>query len=114
MGECFVSLAGGETGKILQRHSNHRGRLSRDPGRERDGCRAVPCALLLTAYACEKTMDLRDTAKQIRHVLSLLLEGAFKIPIILSSIDRYGSVMLAEYTPVPGKKDYWNCEIIRD
>ena len=49
-------------------------------------------------------MDLKDTAKQIRQILSLLQESGFKMPIILTSIDRYGSVMLAEYTPAPGKK----------
>jgi hypothetical protein len=59
-------------------------------------------------------MDLKDTAKQIRHVLSLLLEGGFVMPIILTSIDRYGSVMLAEYTAVAGKKDHWDCEIIAE
>jgi hypothetical protein len=57
-------------------------------------------------------MDLKDTAKQIRQVLILLLEGGFKMPIILTSVDRYGSVMLAEYTPVSGRKDHWDCEII--
>jgi hypothetical protein len=36
------------------------------------------------------------------------------MPIILTSIDRYGSVMLAEYTTVYGKKDHWDCEIIAE
>jgi len=36
------------------------------------------------------------------------------MPIILTSIDRYGSVMLAEYTPVPGKKDHWYCEMLAE
>jgi hypothetical protein len=60
------------------------------------------------------TMYLEDTAKQIRQVLILRQEGGFKMPMILTSIDRYGSVMLAEYTAVPGKKDHWNCEIIAE
>jgi hypothetical protein len=59
-------------------------------------------------------MDLKDTAKQIRQILSLLQESGFKMPIILTSIDRYGSVMLAEYTPAPGKKDHWDCEILAE
>jgi len=41
-------------------------------------------------------MDLKDTAKQIRQILLLLQESGFTMPIILTSIDRYGSVMLAE------------------
>jgi hypothetical protein len=57
-------------------------------------------------------MDLKDTAKQIRQILILLQEGGFKMPMILTSGDRYGSVMLAEYTSVVGKKDHWDCEII--
>lgn len=59
-------------------------------------------------------MDLNDTAKQIRQILILLEEGGFKMPIILTSIDRYGSVMVAEYTAVPGKNDHWDCEIIAE
>jgi hypothetical protein len=59
-------------------------------------------------------MDLKDTAKQIRQVLILLQEGGFKMPIILTSIDRYGSVMLAEYTPVPGEKDHWYCKMLAE
>ena len=51
-------------------------------------------------------MDDKDTAKQIREVLLLLLEGGFVMPIILTSIDRYGSLMVAEYTPTAGKKDH--------
>jgi hypothetical protein len=58
-------------------------------------------------------MDLKDTAKQIRHIL-LLQEGGFTMPIILTSIDRYGSVMLAEYTTVHGKRDQWDCEIMAE
>jgi hypothetical protein len=54
------------------------------------------------------TMDLKEAAKQIRQILILLQEGGFEMPIILTSIDRYGSVMLAEYTPVPEKKDHWD------
>ena len=38
-------------------------------------------------------MDLKDTAKHIRQVLILLLEGGFVMPIILTSIDRFGSLM---------------------
>jgi hypothetical protein len=56
----------------------------------------------------------RDTAKQIRQILLLLQESGFTLPIILTSIDRYGSVMLAEYTTVHGKKDHWDCEIIAE
>ena len=48
-------------------------------------------------------MDVKETAKEI---LLLLLEGGFVMPIILTSIDRYGSLMVAEYTPVPGKSDH--------
>jgi len=48
-------------------------------------------------------MDLKDTAKQLRQILLLLQESGFTMPIILTSIDRYGSVMLAEYTTVHGK-----------
>ena len=46
--------------------------------------------------------------------MTLLLEGGFVMPIILTSIDRYGSVMLAEYTPVSSKKDHWNCEMLAE
>jgi len=59
-------------------------------------------------------MDLKDTPKQIRQILLLLQESGFTRPIILTSIDRYGSLMLAEYTPEPGKKDHWDCEIIAE
>ena len=59
-------------------------------------------------------MDLKDTAKQIRQILLLLQESGFTMPIILTSIDRYGSVMLAEYTTVHGKTDHWDCEIIAE
>jgi len=59
-------------------------------------------------------MDLKDTAKQIRQILLLLQESGFTMPIILTSIDRYGSVMLAEYTTVHGKGDHWDCEIIAE
>jgi hypothetical protein len=45
-------------------------------------------------------MDVKETGKQIREILLLLLEGGFVMPIILTSIDRYGSIMVAEYTPV--------------
>jgi len=54
-----------------------------------------------TALQCPgvfSMMDLETTAKQIRDVLTLLLEGGFVMPIILTSIDRYGSLMVAEYT----------------
>jgi len=56
-------------------------------------------------------MDLKDTAKQIGEILLLLLEGGFAMPIILTSIDRYGSLVVAEYTPRPGEKrrDYAIC-----
>jgi hypothetical protein len=56
-------------------------------------------------------MDLKDTAKQIRQILLLLQEGGFVMPMILTSVDRYGSVMLAE-TAVPGKKDRWDMEML--
>lgn len=59
-------------------------------------------------------MDVKETAKQIREVLLLLLEGGFVMPIILTSIDRYGSLMVAEYTPVVGKKDHWQCEMLAE
>jgi hypothetical protein len=49
-------------------------------------------------------MDVTETAKQIREVLLLLLEGGFVMPIILTSIDRYGSLMVAEYTPMAGER----------
>jgi hypothetical protein len=58
--------------------------------------------------------EREDTAKQIRQVLLLLQEGGFKMPTILTSVDRYGSVMLAEYTAVSGKKDHWDCEILAE
>jgi hypothetical protein len=54
-------------------------------------------------------MDVKETAKQIREFLLLLLEGGFVMPIILTSIDRYGSLMVAEYTPIPGERDHWHC-----
>src|SRR5262245_13715861 len=57
-------------------------------------------------------MDIKDTAKQIRQILSVLLESGFKMPIILTSIDRYGSLIVAEYTLAPGKDDHWNCEML--
>jgi hypothetical protein len=36
------------------------------------------------------------------------------MPIILTSVDRYGSVMLAEHTAVPGMSDHWDREIIAE
>jgi len=33
------------------------------------------------------TMDVEETAKQIREILLLLLEGGFVMPVILTSID---------------------------
>jgi hypothetical protein len=36
------------------------------------------------------------------------------MPIILTSIDRYGSLMVAEYTPTPGEKDHWHCEMLAE
>jgi len=45
---------------------------------------------------------------------SCFSKGGFVMPIILASIDRYGSLMVAEYTPTPGKKDHWDCEIIAE
>jgi hypothetical protein len=39
-------------------------------------------------------MDVKETAKQIREIMLLLLEGGFVMPIILTSIDRYGSLMV--------------------
>jgi len=59
-------------------------------------------------------MDVKETAKQIREVLTLLLEGGFVMPIILTSIDRYGLLIVAEYTPTPGKKDHWHCEMLAE
>src|SRR5262249_6709820 len=59
-------------------------------------------------------MDVKETGKQIREVLLLLLEGGFVMPVILTSIDRYGSLMVAEYTLTPGKKDYWDCEMLAE
>ena len=59
-------------------------------------------------------MDLKETAKQIREILLLLLEGGFVMPIILTSIDRYGSLMVAEYTPTSGKKDHWDCVVLAE
>src|SRR5215470_15940755 len=59
-------------------------------------------------------MDLEATAKQIREILLLLLEGGFVMPIILTSIDRFGSVMVAEYTSMPGKKDHWDCAMLAE
>jgi hypothetical protein len=40
--------------------------------------------------------------------------GNERLPIILTSIDRYGSLMVAEYTPVPDKKDHWHCEMLAE
>ena len=59
-------------------------------------------------------MDLKDTAKQIRQILILLHEGGFVMPVILTSIDRYGSLMVAEYMPVAGKKDHWHCGMLAE
>jgi hypothetical protein len=59
-------------------------------------------------------MGLKDTAKQIRQILLLLQEDRFKMPKILTSVDLDGSVMLAEYTPVPGKKDHWRCKMLAE
>jgi hypothetical protein len=59
-------------------------------------------------------MDVKETAKQIREILLLLLDGGFVMPIILTSIDRFGSLMVAEYTPMPGEKDHWNCEMLAE
>jgi hypothetical protein len=59
-------------------------------------------------------MDVKETGKQIREILLLLLEGGFVMPIILTSIDRYGSIMVAEYTPMPGRKDHWDCVILAE
>jgi len=56
-------------------------------------------------------MDVKETAKEIRQVLSLLLDGGFVMPIILTSIDRYGS-LIAEYTP--REKDHWHCEMLAE
>ena len=42
-------------------------------------------------------MDVKETAKHIREILLLLLEGGFVTPIILTSIDRHGSLMVAEF-----------------
>src|SRR5262252_8026959 len=36
------------------------------------------------------------------------------MPVILTSIDRYGSLMVSEYTPTPGKKDHWHCELLAE
>ena len=59
-------------------------------------------------------MDLKDTAKEIREILLLLVESGFKMPIILTSIDRFGSLMVAEYTPMAGKKDHWDCAMLAE
>src|SRR5262249_43477805 len=59
-------------------------------------------------------MDVTETAKQIRQVLTLLLEDGFVIPIILTSIVQFLSLMVAEYTPVPGKKDHWECAMLAE
>jgi hypothetical protein len=59
-------------------------------------------------------MDIKETAKQIREILLLLLDGGFLVPIILTSIDRYGSLMVSEYTPTPGEKDHWHCEMLAE
>jgi len=59
-------------------------------------------------------MDIKETAKQIREILLLLLDGGFVMPIILTSIDRYGSLMVSEYTPTPGEKDHWHCELLAE
>ena len=57
-------------------------------------------------------MDIKETAKEIREVLLLLVEAGFKMPMILTSVNRYGSVMLAEYTAVPSRKDHWDMEML--
>jgi hypothetical protein len=54
-------------------------------------------------------MEVKETAKHVREILLLLLEGGFVMPIILTSIDRYGSLMVAEYTP----RD-WDCEMLAE
>jgi hypothetical protein len=36
------------------------------------------------------------------------------MPIILTLIDRLGSLMVAEYTLVPGKKDHWDCAMLQN
>jgi hypothetical protein len=59
-------------------------------------------------------MDAKETAKQIRQILTLLLEGGYVMPIILTSIDRYGSLMVAEYTFIPRKTDHWHCEMLAE
>jgi hypothetical protein len=59
-------------------------------------------------------MDLKDTAKQIREILLLLLEGGFVMPITLTSIDRHSCLMVAEYTPVRGTKDHWDCAMLSE
>src|SRR5215470_10057127 len=59
-------------------------------------------------------MDVEETAKQIREILLLLLEGGFVMPIILTSIDRYGSLMVAEYTPAPDNEDHWDCAMLAE
>ena len=57
---------------------------------------------------------IEKTAKHIRQALTLLLEGGFVMPIILTSIDRFGSLMVAEYTRAPGEKDHWHCEMLAE
>lgn len=57
-------------------------------------------------------MGVKETAKEIREMLLLLPEGGFVMPIILTSIDRYGSLMVAEYTP--REKDHWDCEMLAE
>jgi len=59
-------------------------------------------------------MDLQETAKQIRQILTMLLEIGFVMPIILTSIDGYGSLMVAEYTPMPSNKDHWDCVMLAE
>jgi hypothetical protein len=57
-------------------------------------------------------MEVKETAKHVREILLLLLEGGFVMPIIPTSIDRYSSLMVAEYTP--REKDHGDCEMLAE
>ena len=44
----------------------------------------------------------------------MLLQCGFVMPIVLTSIDGFSSLIVAEYTAVAGKKDHWNCEMLAE
>jgi hypothetical protein len=55
-------------------------------------------------------MDVASTIKEMRRILTELLEVGFEMPILVTSIDKRGSLMVAEYNP--NEKGHLHCEII--